>query len=223
MEQQSHARPVIPFSPSQAGDRQAPWRSVRWRSASKACECCGREFHPWSKRQPDGSVTIQQESLWRKQRFCSISCSKIHSNCMRAREVRAKVSATLKAIGHAPRMRGGNGQLTDPQKMLLDRLGNGWIAEFAVPVPNYGSRRLPKHLKIDIAHPQRKIAIELDGRSHQSPDRRLQDARKTTYLAQSGWSVFRVTNHRAHELSSTCTSPDILLTSLMAFSPTTAI
>jgi|GEM_PF-3438098 len=222
MEQLSHVRPVTRSSPSRDGEPQAPWRSVRWRSALKACECCGQEFRPWTKRQPDGSLTIQKERLWLKQRFCSISCAKIHSNCMRSRKVREKVSTTMKAKGHAPRVRGGNGQLTEPQEKLLKRIGDGWVAEFAVPVPDYLSRCLPKHLKIDVAQPDLMIAIELDGRSHHSPDRRLQDSRKTTYLAQSGWSVFRVTNERAIELCSTCTSPDTLLTSLMAFSHTTA-
>lgn len=129
----------------------------------------------------------------------------------------------MKANGHAPKVRGGNGQLTEPQKKLLERLGPGWVAEFAVPVPDYDSRCLPKHLKIDVAQPRLMIAVELDGQSHRSPARRLQDARKTIFLAQNGWSVFRVTNERAVELSTTCTSPDTLLTSLMAFSSTTAI
>lgn len=158
-----------------------------------------------------------------KQRFCSISCSKIHSNCTQSPEVRERISRTMKAIGHAPRIRGGNGQLTRPQKKLLKRLGAGWIAEYAVSVPNFQCQSLPKNLKIDIAHPQQMIAIELDGPSHQSPQRRRQDSQKTIYLAQNGWSVFRITNLRADELSSTCTSPDTLLTSLTGLLFTTAI
>ena len=223
MGQPSHAPLVTQSSVSRDGSGRAPWRSVRWHSASKACVCCGREFRPWTKRQPDGSLTIQRELLWQKQRFCSISCSKIHSNCMSSPEVREKVSATLRASGHAPKVRGGNGQLTEPQKRLLDRMGDGWVAEFAVPVSKHKSHCLPKHLKIDVAQPCLMIAIELDGQSHRSPNRRQQDSRKMTYLAQNGWFVFRITNQRAIELSSTCTSPDILLTSLMGFSPTTAI
>lgn len=166
---------------------------------------------------------VQQERLWSKQRYCSISCSKIHSNCMNLPGVREKVSAALKALGHAVKHRGGNGQLTEPQMKLLERLGEGWVAEFAVPVPGHEAYGFPRHLKIDLAQPRRMIAVEVVGRSHQSPERRLQDSRKTTYLAQNGWFVFRVTNQRALELSSTCTSLDTLLTSLMAFSPTTAI
>ena len=157
-----------------------------------------------------------------KQRFCSRSCSKIHSNCTQSPEVREKISRTMKTRGHSPRIRGGNGQLTKPQRELLNRLGKGWIAEYAVLIPDYQLHSLPKNFKIDIAHPNRMIAIELDGHSHQSPHRRQQDSRKTVYLAQKGWSVFRITNQRADELSSTCMSPDILLTSLMELLFTTA-
>ena len=57
-----------------------------------------------------------------------------------------------KARGHSPRIRGGNGQMTAPQKMLLERLGEGWTAELTVLVPNYQTHHLPKCLKIDIAH-----------------------------------------------------------------------
>lgn len=171
----------------------------------------------------DGHLRVQKEKLWMKQRFCSISCSKIHSNCTQAPAIREKISQTMKARGHSPRLRGGNGMLTGPQKKLLKQLGAGWVAEHPVPVPGYQSHALPKNLKIDIAHPERMIAIELDGPSHQSPQRRRQDSQKTIYLAQNGWSVFRITNQRAEELSSTCTSPDILLTSLMEPLFTTAI
>lgn len=219
----SHARPTIRSSQNRDGNQQAPWNSVRWQSASRACECCGKRFRPWTKVLADGSLRVQKEKLWMKQRFCSISCSKIHSNCTQTPEVREKISRTMKARGHSPRIRGGNGKLTRPQKRLLKLLGAGWIAEYVVPVPGYQSHSLPKNLKIDIAHPERMIAIELDGPSHQSPQRRQQDSQKTVYLAQNGWSVFRITNQRADELSSTCTSPDILLTSLTEPLFTTAI
>lgn len=222
MGQKSHVLPTIRSSLNLDGNQQAPWNTVRWRSASKACECCGKRFLPWTKLLADGTLRVQKEKLWMKQRFCSISCSKIHSNSTQSPEVREKISRTMKAIGHAPRIRGGNGKLTRPQKMLLKRLGTGWVVEHAVPVHNCQCHSLPKHLKIDIAHPGRMIAIELDGPSHQSPQRRLQDSQKTVYLAQSGWSVFRITNQRADELSSTCTSPDTLLTSLTELLFTTA-
>lgn len=216
MNQPLPARQTTQFSPNADGPRLAPWNSVRWSSAAKVCECCGKEFRPWTKQRRDGKLTVQKENLWLRQRFCSISCSKIHSNCMRSSEVRERVSTAMKARGHRPPKRGGNGQITTQQRNLLTLLGAEWIAEFPVPVRQHRRQRLPKHLKIDVANPSRKIAIELDGHSHQSPTRRLQDSRKSNFLAQNGWCVFRITNQRAEELSTTCTSPDTLLTSLTA-------
>lgn len=222
MEQCLPAPPITRSSPKQAGNERAPWRSVRWRLAVKICACCGKEFRPWSKQLPDGRLRVMKERDWLRQRHCSISCSKIRENCMNSQTVRDRVSRALKARGHAPARRGGNGDLTEPQRRLLQCLGPEWIAELAVPVQLYKAQALPKHVKIDIASPQRRIAIELDGSSHRSPARRLQDARKTLFLAQNGWSVLRITNARANELCSTCTSPATLLTSLMAFSSTIA-
>lgn len=222
MEPRSPAPLITPSLQRQDGDRRAPWRSVRWHSARKLCACCGNEFRPWIKALPDGTVRVQKEQLWTRQRFCSRSCAKIQENSMRSLSARRKVSAALKAAGHAPQLRGGNGQLTSPQRALLECLGQGWIAEYPVPVPGHTAHALPKALRIDIAHPQRMIAVELDGSSHRSPIRRLQDSRKTIYLAQRGWFVYRVTNQRAAELCSTCKSPATLLSTLTAFSPTTA-
>ena len=222
MAQFSHAPPTTPSSPSQDGGRQAPWNSVRWRWASKVCECCDTTFRPWTKRLTNGRLRVQKEKLWIKQRFCSISCAKIHSNCMISPEVCARVSRSMKARGHAPRIRGGNGRLTQQQQTMLDLLGPVWIAEHVISVPNHKTERLPKNLKIDLAHPGRRIALELDGHSHQSPRRRLQDSRKTLFLARNGWFVLRITNQRAERLCSTCKCPDTLLTSLMDFSHTTA-
>lgn len=52
----------------------------------------------------------------------------------------------------------------------------------------------PTHYKIDIANEALKIAIEVDGQSHQSFQRREQDARKDAFLRGLGWIVLRYTN-----------------------------
>lgn len=107
-------------------------------------------------------------------------------------EVRAKISRTLEAMHHGPFARGGNGQgLTAPQRILLGTLGAGWVAEFALSLgqrtPGY-----PTHYKLDIAHPVRGIAIEVDGNSHYT--RRALDAKKDAKLATLGWTVLRFWN-----------------------------
>ena len=106
--------------------------------------------------------------------------------------VRAKISRTLKAMKHSPSVRGGNGTgLTEPQAFMMDALGAGWIAEFALSL---GQRQAsyPTHYKMDLANPALKIGIELDGNSHYA--RKAQDEKKDAKLASLGWTVLRFWN-----------------------------
>lgn len=223
MEPQSHALPDTQSLPTEAGFPRQPWNSVRWRLASKRCEHCGTEFHPWNKKLSNGRIRVMKEHLWKRQRFCSISCSKKHSNPMSQETNRRKVSRRLRQIGHRPHRQGGNGRpMPEPQKALLAILGPSWIPEFVVPTKMPRIEGWPTHYKIDIANCERRIAIEIDGHCHDSLARKKKDRRKTMLLAKRGWCVLRITNARAHQLSTTCTSPDTLLTSLMGFLSTTA-
>lgn len=59
-----------------------------------------------------------------------------------------------------------------------------------------GERRVRRQLVvsrmiIDLAVPRRNLLIEVDGPSHQDPDR---DARRDAYLRSLGFNVLRVTN-----------------------------
>jgi very-short-patch-repair endonuclease/predicted nucleic acid-binding Zn ribbon protein len=45
---------------------------------------------------------------------------------------------------------------------------------------------------IDFADINRKIAIEIDGKQHEWPDRKVSDMRKDTYLISEGWQVHRI-------------------------------
>ena len=159
-----------------------------------------------------------------RQRFYSISCSKKHSNPMSDAGARTKVRTSLIRRSHRPRVRGGNGRpLPVPQRMMLEALGAGWVAEYIVPTRMPRSDGWPTHYKLDLGDPQRRLAIEIDGHCHASPSRREQDRRKTAFLAANGWCVLRITNARALWLSITCTSPDTLRTSLTACLSTTVI
>jgi hypothetical protein len=105
-----------------------------------------------------------------------------------------KMKAALKASGHMPKERGGNGTgLTVPQKMLLDCLGAGWIPEHAVSL---GKRQAgyPTHYKIDVANPSAMIAVEIDGRSHAGRQRKKADRKKDAALQDRGWIVLRFSN-----------------------------
>lgn len=130
---------------------------------------------------------------------------------------------SLRRIKHRPIQRGGNGRpLSLPQLALLHVLGEGWESEVVIPTGGRGHGH-PTHYKIDIANREQLLAIELDGGSHSSADRREQDSRKDEFLEGLGWRVFRVPNEEALRLYSTFESADTLRTSLEAFSSTTAI
>lgn len=107
-------------------------------------------------------------------------------------EVAQKVSETLRRKGHKPSERGGNGRpMTVPQVTLLELLGSEWTPELAVTT---GGGYQPHHYKIDLAHAVLKVAVEIDGPSHNSPSRRAADKRKDEWLRAHGWTVLRYSN-----------------------------
>ena len=116
-------------------------------------------------------------------------------NPMRRDEWRMKMQMTLLAQGHRPPIRGGNGTGPSPmEKRLLDALPSGWVSNLAVPTKQPRASGYPGHYKIDVAHPESKIAVEVDGMSHGLRIRQEQDAKKQAFLESLGWCVLRFTN-----------------------------
>lgn len=162
---------------------QQRWMSER-RASSEWRANQSRVIREWHERNPEVAEAASKRM--------------VRENPMRDKVTRAKVSHSLREMGHAPPMRGGNGRpMPTPQRLLLEALGSGWVAEHVVVTR---AKRvlggLPTHYKIDIASPDRMIAIEVDGPSHSSLSRKVQDQRKTTFLESYGWTVFRVPNQR---------------------------
>jgi hypothetical protein len=125
-------------------------------------------------------------------------------NPMRHSEIREKVSSTLISMGHKPPIQGGNGRgLTKSQQVLSEALG--WPTEIIVSTGK-GSRKkgLPTHYKIDIANPTTKIAIEVDGASHQAFVVQRRDQRKTEFLRGIGWTVLRFSNQAVMDDTAAC-------------------
>ena len=223
MEQLLDAQPTIQSLPTVDGAGLESWKRVRAFSAVKMCACCGNEFRPLAKTLK-GELRVVKEHLWEKQNYCSISCSKLHRNCTAQPGIREKLSISMKAAGHMPRQRMGNGSgLTYPQQQLLNVLGNGWVAEHPVETGLPRSSGMPRVLKLDLANAELKMGIEVNGSSHRMTDRRVQDIKKIAFLVERGWSVFSVTNSQALKLSTTCKSTDTTLTSLMQLWSTTVI
>ena len=91
--------------------------------------------------------------------------------------------------------RGGNGKLTEPQKLLAKMLHAPM--EYAISTkPVRGQfKSLPPSYKVDLAVPRARIAIEVDGHSHKTKKWKFLDRRKTSVLNALGWSVLRFWNH----------------------------
>ncbi|MGQ3671813.1 endonuclease domain-containing protein [Xanthobacter sp. TB0136] len=212
----SYAPLTIDSLPATHGCKPGSWMD-RARSASKTCPACGSAFRPRISKTAAGSWLAEHEGYWTKRRCCSQSCAKRLKNPMHRAASRERMATTLRSTGHRPSVMGGNGRgMTEPQRLLLQKLGGGWIAELTVSTGVRPGNGIPGHWKIDIANPELMIAVEVDGSSHASTKVRERDARKDEFLASKGWSVFRVSNARAVELSTTSKSADTLLTSLMA-------
>jgi len=113
-------------------------------------------------------------------------------NPMRSEEARRKMAASL--AGRTFLARGGNGKLTRQQIALHE--ATGYPVEHVICTRPVWGRfpSLPNHYKVDLADPSRRLAIEVDGKTHRLKKWRFLDARKTEVLRALGWSVLRVKN-----------------------------
>ena len=111
--------------------------------------------------------------------------------------------------GALKRIRGGNGTgMTAAETLLLTVLKTGWAHNYVVPT-GLGSEGYPNHYKLDFAWPSERLCLEVDGSSHNSLQRQQQDARKTAFLEERGWTVFRVSNVKVKSMSTTSRWTDL--------------
>ncbi|MHB8916073.1 MAG: endonuclease domain-containing protein [Thiobacillus sp.] len=157
----------------------------------------------------------RSKSEWYKTPAAAKELERIRNlNPMSSMETREKVSRTLKAMKHKPSERGGNGNgLTVPQQILKDALSLNWTAEYALSL---GKRQAgyPTCYKLDLACPQLKIAIEVDGASHHS--RKEQDKKKDAKLASLGWTVLRFWNKDILSWKNTGMKPESYISMILA-------
>ena len=134
-------------------------------------------------------------------------------NPMSNPETVAKVSNTLKAIGHKPKIQGGNGREPSAAELALLAMfgGLGFVMQ---PVIRTGSRSqkggLSTHYKPDMGNWDLKLALEADGGSHQGSLGKMRDAKKTTFLNGIGWTVLRFSNEKI------LTQPDEVFATVMS-------
>ena len=87
-------------------------------------------------------------------------------------------------------------RISIPQQQLAQALGLMETVEYKVYVEEVREQfaQLPKFYRIDIADAKNKIAIEVDGKSHQSKRQRVLDPIKDAALSALGWKVCRFSN-----------------------------
>jgi len=96
-------------------------------------------------------------------------------------EARKKLSDTKKRLGQTfVPSRGA--------RKLKRVLGKDWILEYRVPT---GRSNLRWH-QVDIANPNCRMIIEVDGHSHTRPSQQRRDRFREWDLFQLGWTVIRV-------------------------------
>lgn len=142
----------------------------------------------------------------KNQKHCSTKCSAyissermINNNPMKNLETRNKVRNTLINMKHKPIIQGGNGKgATIHQLNLYNELikyNNSFEMELIELTKPYTDEfKAPNHYKIDIASRIYKLAIEVDGVSHNSLKVKECDNRKDKLLSLKGWKVLRLSN-----------------------------
>lgn len=147
----------------------AEWRGVNHRKLVDInCEECGEIFTP-----PKSTS-----------RFCTQSCRAIWTN--KNRKVAPKVKKNSSYLRKADR-----GGLTKQEFALYSELGSEWHPQYWMsPFGALGDDIV--NFKLDFANLDKKIDVEIDGRSHMySGDR---DERRDEWLKNQGWTVLRFTN-----------------------------
>jgi very-short-patch-repair endonuclease len=76
--------------------------------------------------------------------------------------------------------------------------------ELVVKTKKPAGSGFPPCYKVDIGEPTLKIAIEVDGMSHNSLERRKQDRKKEAFLRGLGWTVLRFSNREVTERLEEC-------------------
>jgi very-short-patch-repair endonuclease len=106
----------------------------------------------------------------------------------------SKEKMRLSLIGRKLIHRGGNGKITTQQAMIRD--ATGYVTEHSINTRDVRGlfQAIPNSYAVDLAIPDLKIAIEVDGKSHKREKWKLLDAKKELVLGALGWKVLRFWN-----------------------------
>lgn len=174
------------------------------------CHTCGKQFvikgYQHKQLRETGRVYCSKECSRQYQASVSsltmaetnrkyASARMKQNNPMRNPATKRRMQTTLRARQWKPQIRGGNGTgYTVSQRLLA--LALGWQMEYPVYTGKLKEDGYPVVYKIDIADPVLKVAIEVDGASHNTVKGKQADERKTAFLVGLGWKVLRFSNRQ---------------------------
>lgn len=139
----------------------------------KTCECCSAPF----------------TTHIRRKRFCSRSCVARYS--WSRPEFRNRITEHQRGLVDSGQHKGwltrGKVAPSYPERVFRDILNRHeisfeperpcgcYLIDFAIELPN-----------------NKKIALEIDGKQHLMPSRQVSDTKKTGFLQDNGWNVYRI-------------------------------
>lgn len=201
---QAQQKPLITKLCAQCGT-EFSFRSMGEKQNSKRRFCGNQCAAQWRMAQPgrreQAKAAIKVAHSRKKGAKDPVMTSRMkRHNPMHRPEVAQRAGQSKR--GRTRLARGGNGQVTVPQQTLLDTLG--WPAEYleyAIPTASVKGQfpSLPTCYKVDLAHPDSKTAIEVDGRTHKRRRRKFLAKRRTAVLVSLGWTVLRFWNEEVME------------------------
>lgn len=169
----------------------------------------------WRMKQP--TVLKKMQGHWDNKEKLSLIMKKMHqenphvrqissknmkeNNPTKRPEVVEKIKKHWGQFGHPlskQQIKGGNGRpLPVAQRVLFAALGSGWVPEF--PIPTKRKSPFPTNYKVDLAYPEKKVWIEVDGWGHLLPEGKMRDRKKEYTLRLLGWKGLRFTNQKIME------------------------
>jgi hypothetical protein len=169
---------------------------------------CNKSHAMFWKRSHPGSREKIEEGSRKGIKRAQVAAEKAkveRGDWLNAPEVQERAMESARRAGVKPLVRGGNGKsLPVPQEALIKALGPEWIPEYPVRTGKKPGSGYPTNYKVDIAHWQLKVAVEVDGKSHRSHSRQDQDRKKEDLLIELGWSVLRFSNQQVMEHLEAC-------------------
>lgn len=190
-------------------------RKVYYSKVPYICEYCGNEYFPPSKnlchinagamhrvcfdpvcREKNRQRNSEIYKVAMRERLANGGRQRmIDNNPMKDPATREKMRQTLHSMQWKPQVHGGNGHgPTRPELALMEELGPMWKWNYVIVTGMPRSSGFPRCYKPDLALPELRIAVEVDGYSHCSLARQAQDAKKEKFLSESGWLVLRFKN-----------------------------